>query len=54
VLPLIEPFFAVKKFPLGSDVLRVDLEFHALLGDPFPTDFSFGHEWIGFLAREDN
>jgi len=43
VLPLVEALFAVKKFPLASDVLGVNLELDAFVGDAFPTDFSFGH-----------
>jgi len=49
-LPLVEAFFAVKEFPFASDVLGVDLEFEAVFGDTFPTDFSFGHGDLFFTG----
>jgi len=38
--PGVKALAAMRKNPLPADVLRVDLDFHAILGDAFPTDFT--------------
>jgi hypothetical protein len=48
-LPWVVPFFALKEDPFPPDVLRVNLQFHAVVGDPFPTDFSLGHKYFLIL-----
>lgn len=42
-LPDIVTLFALEKFPVAPDVLRIDLQLHAIFRDPLPTDFSFWH-----------
>jgi hypothetical protein len=42
-LPLIETLFTREEAPLATHALGIHLELYTLLGDAFPTDFSFGH-----------
>lgn len=42
-LPLVITLLAVKKVPFAPDVLRVHLQFFAIVGATFPTDFGLGH-----------
>ncbi len=49
-LPDFKSFFPMKKFPFPADVLGINLQFAAVVGFPFPTDFSFGHSYKSTLT----
>ena len=47
-LPLIKALFALEKQPFPAHALGINLQLHALVGHPLPTDFSLGmvkSEW---------
>ncbi len=49
--PLVKAFGAVREFPFATHALRGDLEFLTFLGDPFPTDFGFGHVLLSLRSQ---